>query len=229
MITSEMKQKFGTIVPYSGAVYIGRLNLSHPQVIEMANEVLRLFLNAPPAHFIGTFLYFYHVAPDQENPITVSAFDDTIATHPGQGRLLASYMRGDSSIDAIMIPLHEKDIEVQALKKVSNNFKYFNETVYNYDNQNHHGISTKNFELYFYPTDVRLSYEKEKDKLLYEKLDSYLPVLWKFKDRPNIQLGKGKVKTVVKCKTPKGFYESVAHLSLGHFKNSNNYSIKYKQ
>jgi len=228
MITEEMKQRFGIGIPYHKAVYAGELDLSHPQVIEMAERVLGLFLNSPPAHFIGTFLYFYHVAPNQENPITVSAFDQDIATHPGQGRLLASYMRGDASIDAILVPLHEKDIEIKTLKHVAENFKTYSETVYQYDNQNHHGISTKSFELYFYPTDVRLSYEAEKDKLLYKTLDSYLPICWKFKDRPNMQLGEGKAKTVVKCKNPKGFYESVAHLSLGHFTNSTNYGIKYK-
>src|SRR6056297_2768115 len=183
MITEEMKQKFGTGVPYSGAVYTGELDLSCPQVIEMTERVLGLFLNSPPAHFIGTFLYFYHVAPNQENPITVSAFDQDIATHPGQGRLLASYMRGDASIDAILVPLHEKDIEIKTLKHIAENFRTYSETVYQYDNQNHHGISTKSFELYFYPTDVRLSYEAEKDKLLYKTLDPYLPVYWKFKDK----------------------------------------------
>lgn len=228
MITEEMRQKFGTIEPYNGAGYYGQLDLSNKLVQSMVEEVFELFLNAPPAHFISTFLYFYHIAPDQENPITVSAFEDTIATHPGQGRLLASYLKGDKKINAILIPLNETAQEIETLRSVTQNFSPLSETVYKYHNQNHHGISTKNFELYFYPTNVRLAYEKEKDTLLFSKINHCLPLLWKFKNRANIKLGEGKVKTVIKCKNPRGFFESVAHLTLGHFTNSKNYEINYK-
>ena len=225
MITQEMRQKFGTIKPYQGSVHTGLLDLTHPKVKQMADRVLELFLNSPPEHFIGTFLYFYHIAPQQENPITVSAFEDTIATHPGQGRLIASYLRNENTIEALFIKLNNLDQERKLLESIALDYTSYQGNVYEYDNQNHHGISTKNFELYFYPTDVRLDYEKQKDQLMYNSLEESLPILWKFKSRENIKLGEGKTKTIVKCKNPRGFFESVAHLALGDFKNSKNYGI----
>lgn len=228
MITEEMRNKFGTIQEHKGSVFSGKLDLNNPRVVEMAEKAFGLFLNSPPAHFIGTFLYFYHVAPEQENPITISAYEERIDAHPGQGRLIASCLRGDTHINSIFIPLNEQPLEVETLKSIAKDFVVHPETVYDYDNQNHHGTSTKEFELYFYPTDVRLSYEKDKDKLLYTLLGKHLPITWKFKDRDPIKLGEGSTKTVVKCKNPRGFFESVARLGLGHFKDSMNYGIKHK-
>ena len=225
MITQEMRQKFGTIKPYDGDVFQGKLDLSNPKVLEMSKEVLDLYLNGNPSYFISTFLYFYHIAPQQENPVTINAFEDTINIHPGQGRLVASYFRGDKTIDAIFVPVNKTAEEIETLKSVTQNFTPATETIYSYNNQNHHGLSTKSFEMYFYPTDIRLAHEKEKDTLLFSKINHHLPVLWKFKSRENIKLGEGKAKTIVKCKNSRGFFESVAYLALGHFKDSKNYGI----
>ena len=65
------KETKGTIQTYTKVSYSGDLDLSHGRVIGMAKYAAELFLNSPVQHFVSTFLYFYHVAPKLENPVTV--------------------------------------------------------------------------------------------------------------------------------------------------------------
>ena len=215
----------GTINRYNKKTYIGDLDLSHGRVIGMANHVMELFLNAPPKHFIGTFLYFYHIAPKQENPITISAWGDSITTHPGQGRLLGSYFRKDKTIKSLLVPLHETQEEIDVLDSVTFNMKSSRIKVFEYDNQNHHGISTKEFEKYFHPTSVRLDYEEEKDNLVEDLLGKLGTIGWKFTNRDAIRLGDKRPKINIECKDAEGFYHSVFFLAFNHFKESEKFKI----
>jgi len=218
----------GTILPYNNTVvFDGKLKYNHGRVIGMTEYVMELFLNAPPLHFIGTLLYFYHHEPELENPITISANGDSITTHPGQGRLLASYFRGHSTVKSLLIPLHETQEEIDLLYDVATDITPTKYQVFEYDNQNHHGISTKEFEDYFWPTDIRLAYEEEKEKLLKELILSKGRVIWTFPNRESIQVGKKKHGSItVVCNSAEGFYHSLFYLAYGHFKHSKTFSIK---
>jgi hypothetical protein len=217
----------GTIIPYEKTVYIGDLKYDHGRVKGMTEHVMELFLNAPPWHFIGTLMYFYHYQPDLENPITVSAYGDSVTTHPGQGRLLSCYFRGHETIKSLLIPLHETQDERDLLFNVAKNVTPYSKQTYQYDNQNHHGISTKEFEDYFYPTDVRLDYEDKKEELLNKYIYPKGRFTWTFNDRKSITLGKKKFSsTIIECKTAEGFYHSLFYIAYGHFKKSKLFSIR---
>lgn len=218
----------GTIIPYDKTVYLGDLDYNNGYVKGMTEYVMKLFLNAPPNHFIGTLLYFYHYEPELENPITVSAYGETITTHPGQGRLLSCYFRGHETIKSLLVPLNDTAEEKQFLhtvaKNVEENSVY---KIFEYDNQNHHGISTEEFKEYFYPTDVRLSYESDKDSLLKDLIRTHGRIVWHFSNRESIEVGKQKFGNVsINCKTEEGFYHSLFYLAFGHFKKSKTYSLE---
>lgn len=216
----------GTIIPYNKTVYIGDLDYNNGYVKGMTEHVMKLFLNAPAEHFIGTLLYFYHFEPELENPITISAYEDSITTHPGQGRLLSSYFKGHSTIKSLLVPLHETQKEKDFLHYVAKNVILYNNEVFQYDNQNHHGISTKQFEDYFYPTDIRLEYESLKDSLVKEKILTKGRTIWKFPNRDPIQVGKKKFgTTIVSCVNPEGFYHSLFNIAYGHFKKSKLFTL----
>ena len=215
------------IIPYEKTVYDGDLDYTHGRVQGMTEHVMDLFLNAPPMHFIGTLLYFYHYEPELENPITVCAYGDSVTTHPGQGRLLSCYFRGHKTIKSLLIPLHETQEERDLLFNVAKNVIPSTRKVFQYDNQNHHGISTKEFENYFYPTDIRLDYEAQKDELLKDLVLSKGRTTWLFPNRHTITVGKKKFgTTIVKCKSAEGFYHSLFYIAYGHFKKSKTYTIK---
>lgn len=215
----------GTIKRYKKKAFFGELDLTHGRVIGMAEHVMDLFLNAPPNHFIGTFLYFYHVAPEQENPITISAWGNSITTHPGQGRLLGSYFRNDKTIKSLLVPLHETQEEIDILDSVSNNMHIYKEKTFEYDNQNHHGISTKEFKKYFHPTKVRLDYEEEKDNLVKNLLSTLGTINWQFPNRKSIRLGDKRPNITVQCEDAEGFYHSVFFLAFDHYKGSKKFKV----
>lgn len=219
------KETKGTIQTYRRATYSGDLDLSHGRVIGMAKYAAELFLDSPVQHFVSTFLYFYHVAPKLENPVTVSAWGDSITVHPGQGRLLASYFRKDKTIPALLIPLHQSSIEDQLLNDVSYNMKPFNKKVYTYKSAYHDGVSTSAFKKYFHPTETRLEYENEKINLLSNLVtDVHGTIEWRFKDRNSLKLGSSKSDVIIECDA-EGFYESVAHLAFNDFNESNKFKI----
>jgi len=219
------KKLKGAINPYKLKTYSGNLDMSHGRVIGMAQHAAKLFLDSPVSHFVSTFLYFYHVAPKLENPITVCAWRDSITAHPGQGRLLASYFRKDKTIPALLIPLHQLPIEVELLDNVSHNMKPFDRKVYIYKNSNHDGISTDAFKKYFYPTRHRLDYENEKNMLLNSLLtDVHGTIKWKFTDRDAIKLGDGKPDVNIACDV-EGFYQSVVNLAFNHYNKSEKFKI----
>jgi len=215
----------GTIKLYKKKAFFGELDLTHGRVIGMAEHVMDLFLNAPPNHFIGTFLYFYHVAPEQENPITISAWGNSITTHPGQGRLLGSYFRKDKTITSLLVPLHQTQEEIDILDSVSFNMSPVSEKIFEYDNQNHHGISTEQFKRYFHPTSVRLDYEAEKDSLVETLLTTNGTIGWTFPNRDSIRLGDKRPKINIQCEDAEGFYHSVFYLAFNHFKESKKFKI----
>lgn len=223
----------GTIVGYDKTVYIGDLDYSHGRVKGMTEYVMGLFLNAPAKHFIGTLLYFYHYQPELENPITVCAYGNSITTHPGQGRLLSCYFREHKTIRSLLIPLgHNEAQEEKILRQVAPNLVPNTEhEIFEFDNDNHHGISTGDFADYFHPTDIRLQYEDDKGKLLKELILSKGKIIWTFKDRDSITVGKkqvGKPATLIECKNAEGFYHSLFYLAYGHFKKSKTYNIVQK-
>ena len=228
----------GTIIGYDKKVYIGDLDYSHGRVKGMTEYVMDLFLNAPPKHFIGTLLYFYHYQPELENPITVCAYGDSITTHPGQGRLLSCYFRKHKTIKSLLVPLgnqSEQDetdrqiLEETLLREVAPNLVPNTEhEIFEYDNANHHGISTGDFADYFHPTDIRLQYEDDKNKLLKKLILSKGRIVWSFTDRDRITVGKKQVGTpaiVIECTCAEGFYHSLFYLAYGHFKKSKLFSI----
>ena len=219
------KETKGTIQTYRRATYSGDLDLSHGRVIGMAKYAAELFLDSPVQHFVSTFLYFYHVAPKLENPVTVSAWGDSITVHPGQGRLLASYFRKDKTIPALLIPLHQSSIEDQLLNDVSYNMKQFNKKVYTYKSAYHDGISTAAFKKYFYPTQHRLDYEDEKLSLLSKLVtDVHGTIKWQFTDRDAIKLGDGRPDVNIACDA-EGFYQSVVNLAFNHYDKSEKFKI----
>ena len=220
----------GTIVGYDKTVYIGDLDYSHGRVKGMTEYVMGLFLNAPPEHFIGTLLYFYHHEPELDNPITVCAYGDSITTHPGQGRLLSCYFRKHKTIKALLVPLGMPEMDAKEnvlLHDVANNVTSNTEfEIFEYNNDNHHGISTGDFADYFHPTDIRLEFEKEKKKLVKDLILSKGKTIWKFPDRDQITVGKkGAGTTVVECTNAEGFYHSLFNIAYGHFSKSKLFSI----
>lgn len=221
--------KNSTIEPYNKGHFVGKLDFSHGRVRGVAEYCMKLFIDAPSPHFMSTFIYFYLKNPQQENPVTCCAFGPTLTVHPGQGRIIAAYLRGDASIDALLIPLNSTQEEIDFLHSVAIKVKKNKEIVYSYINQNHTGISTKHFKNYFYPTDVRLDYEAEKQELLDQHLASFYPIEFVFNDRDTITVGVDKVdnkrKTQVLCKNPQGLFEFIAYCADGKFKKSENYKI----
>lgn len=218
--------KTSKIKSYKGPVYIGDLDFSNGWVRGVTEYCMELFVGAPVPHFMSTFVYFYLDNEQQENPVTCSAFGRTLSVHPGQGRVIAAYLRGDSTIQSLLIPLNFTQEETSFLHEVSLNTKEFEESVFSYKNQNHVGISTRKFEDYFYPTDVRLEYEKRKQEILDEKLNDYYPIEFMFNDRETIRVGKGKkTRTQVFCKNPQGLFEFLAYCADGKFANSENYKL----
>jgi len=216
----------GTIIPYNKIIYIGDLDYSNGWVKGMTEHVMELFLDAPPMHFIGTLLYFYHYEPKLENPITVCAYGDSITTHPGQGRLLSNYFKNHKTIESLLIPLHETKQEKDFLHNVAKNVVAYKDQAFEYDNQNHHGISTKQFEDYFYPTNIRLDYEADKDLLLEDLILSKGRTTWKFPNRKSITIGKKKHGSrLIECKNAEGFYHSLFYIAYGHYKKSKQYKI----
>lgn len=217
----------GTIIPYEKTVYVGDLDYSNGWVKGMTEYVMKLFLNAPPHHFIGTLLYFYHYEPELENPITVSAYGETITTHPGQGRLLSCYFRGHPTIKSLLVPLNDTMQERKFLHTVAHNVEgngWYK--IFQYDNQNHHGISTEEFKDYFYPTDIRLEYEDQKNKLVKDLILSKGKFIWKFPDREAISIGKKSIGTTyISCNSAEGFYHSLFYIAYGHFKKSKTFKI----
>lgn len=228
MIPQEILEN-SRIIPYTDPVFYGDLDYSHGRVVGVSEYCMELFINAPVPHFMSTFIFFYLKNPLQENPVTCSAFGETLSVHPGQGRLIASYLRGDGSIKALLVPLNSTEEEIKFLHQVAKNVTTFNQGVFSYKNQNHTGISTKKFEDYFYPTDVRLNYEDEKQKLLDAHLKKYYPVEFFFENRKSIIVGidkhRKKVKTKVWCKNPQGLFEFIAYCADGKFSDSKNYII----
>lgn len=216
-----------TIEPYNDVNFVGKLDFSHGRVKGVAEYCMKLFIDAPSPHFMSTFIYFYLKNPQQENPITCCAFGPTLTVHPGQGRIIAAYLRGDASIDALLVPLNRTQEEIDFLHEVATNVKINSNPIYSYKNQNHTGISTKHFENYFYPTDVRLDYEAEKQKLLDKHLNNLYPIEFMFNDRESISVGMNKKKksTQVFCKNPQGLFEFIAYCADGKFKKSENYKI----
>lgn len=229
MSTSEEIIKSSTIEPYKGLVYSGTLNFSHPRVKGVAEYCMKLFIDAPVPHFMSTFMYFYLKRPRQENPVTCSAYGNTLNVHPGQGRVISAYLRGDKDIDALLIPLNNTQEETDLLFEVSSSMNAYKDTVYSYKNQNHTGISTKKFEYYFNPTAVRIHYEQEKQALLDQKLKKKYPIEFMFNDRKSIVVGKTKknrlIETRVFCKNPQGLFEYLAFCGDGKFSDSENYKI----
>ena len=213
------------IKTYQLKTYSGDLDMSHGRVVGMAQHAAKLFLNSPVQHFVSTFLYFYHVAPKLENPVTVSAWRDSITVHPGQGRLLASYFRKDKTIPALLIPLHQSPVEVELLDSVSHKMKPFDKKVYVYKNKNHDGISTAAFKKYFYPTQHRLDYEEHKLSLLSNLItDVHGTIKWKFTDRDAIKLGDGRPDVNIACDA-EGFYQSVVNLAFNHYDKSEKFKV----
>ena len=213
------------IKTYQLKTYSGDLDMSHGRVVGMAQHAAKLFLNSPVTHFISTFLYFYHVAPELENPVTVSAWRDSITVHPGQGRLLASYFRKDKTIPALLIPLHQSPVEVELLDSVSHEMKPFDKKVYVYKNKNHDGVSTSAFRKYFYPTQHRLDYEEHKLSLLSNLItDVHGTIKWKFTDRDAIKLGDGKPDVNIACDA-EGFYQSVVNLAFNDYNKSEKFKV----
>lgn len=217
------------ILPYTDQVFYGELDFAHGRVVGVSEYCMELFIGAPVPHFMSTFIYFYLNNPKQENPVTCSAFGPTLSVHPGQGRLIAAYLRGDASIDALLIPLNSEPEEIEFLHTVANNVKPFIGEVFSYKNQNHTGISTRHFENYFYPTDIRLNYEDEKQKLLDKHLADFYPVEFMFNDRKSIVVGQDKghkkIKTKVMCQNPQGLFEFIANCADGKFATSKNYIL----
>lgn len=216
-----------TIEPYTDVVYVGDLDFSHGRVKGVTEYCMELFLSAPVPHFMSTFIYFYLNNPEQENPLTCSAFGPTLSVHPGQGRLIAAYLRGDKSIKSLLIPLNSTPEEIDFLHEVAKNVTIFNDEVLCYKNDNHTGISTKHFENYFYPTEIRLDYEDKKHKLLNKKLKHLYPIEFMFNNRKSLILGNDvkKIKTKVRCNNPQGLYEFIAFNADGKFKDSKNYKV----
>ena len=213
------------IKTYQLKTYSGDLDMSHGRVVGMAQHAAKLFLNSPVTHFISTFLYFYHVAPKLENPVTVSAWRDSITVHPGQGRLLASYFRKDKTIPALLIPLHQSPVEVELLDSVSHKMKPFDKKVFVYKNKNHDGVSTAAFKKYFYPTQHRLDYEEHKLSLLSNLItDVHGTIKWKFTDRDAIKLGDGRPDVNIACDA-EGFYQSVVNLAFNHYDKSEKFKV----
>lgn len=217
-----------SIESYTDPVYVGNLDYSHGRVIGVTEYCMKLFLSAPVPHFMSTFIYFYLTNPGQENPVTCSAYGRTLSVHPGQGRLIAAYLRGDKTIESLLIPLNNEQEEIDFLHEVALNVREFDKEVYSYKNQNHTGISTKHFENYFYPTDIRLEYEDAKQSLLDKKLKRLYPIEFMFNDRKSIVVGTDKlkkIKTKVFCNNPQGLYEFIAYHADGKFADSENYRI----
>ena len=213
------------IKAYQLKTYSGDLDMSHGRVVGMAQHAAKLFLNSPVTHFISTFLYFYHVAPKLENPVTVSAWRDSITVHPGQGRLLASYFRKDKTIPALLLPLHQSPVEVELLDSVSHKMKPFDKKVFVYKNKNHDGVSTAAFKKYFYPTQHRLDYEEHKLSLLSNLItDVHGTIKWKFTDRDAIKLGDGRPDVNIACDA-EGFYQSVVNLAFNHYDKSEKFKV----
>lgn len=229
MSTSKEIIKNSTIEPYKGLVYLGKLNFSHPRVKGVAEYCMQLFIDAPVPHFMSTFMYFYLRNPEQENPVTCCANEKTITVHPGQGRVIAAFLRGDEDIEALLIPLNNTKEEINFLEEVSLSMLPYKESVLSYKNQNHTGISTQHFKNYFFPTDIRIKYEKEKQDLLDEKLKKKYPIEFMFNDRNSIIVGKTKKKRLIEtrvfCKNPQGLFEYLAFCGDGKFSNSENYKI----
>jgi len=221
--------KNSTIEPYNDINFVGKLDFSHGRVKGVAEYCMKLFIDAPSPHFMSTFIYFYLKNPQQENPVTCCAFGPTLTVHPGQGRIIAAYLRGDASIDSLLIPLNSTEEEIDFLHSVADDVKINRKTIYSYRNQNHTGISTKHFENYFYPTDIRLGYEAEKQELLDRHLESLYPIEFIFNDRSPITVGADNVdhkrKSQVFCKNPQGLFEFIAYCADGKFNQSENYKI----
>jgi hypothetical protein len=220
--------KNSTITPYKDVTFVGKLDLSHGRVIDVAEYCMKLFLDAPSPHFMSTFIYFYLKNPLQENPVTCSAYGPTLSIHPGQGRIIAAYLRGDETIDALLIPLNNTQEEIDFLHRIATGISVNTETIYSYKNQNHTGISTERFEEYFYPTDARLDYEEEKQQLLDQHLINYYPIEFMFNDRSSIKVGNKdlkETKTQIFCNNPQGLFEFIAHCADRKFVESKNYRI----
>lgn len=225
MIPKEILQS-SSIKPYTEIAFVGELDFANGYVVGVTEYCMKLFLDAPSPHFMSTFIFFYLQNIEQENPVTCSAFSRTLSVHPGQGRVIAGYLRGDKTINALLLPLNTTQEEIDFLKEISFNFAEFNEEVFKYKNINHTGISTKHFRNYFYPTDIRLDYEAKKQALLDEKLGHLYPVKFKFDFRDSIFLGGDKdIKTTVHCANPQGLFEFLAFNADGKFAQSENYKV----
>lgn len=229
MITNEMRREWGEKQPYNGMAFEGDLDFGHGRVVGVAEYCMKLFIDAPVPHFMSTFMFFYMKKVEQENPVTCSAYGKTLTVHPGQGRVIASYLRGDERINSLLLPLNNTKEEIDFLYEVASNVKPFDDVIFSYQSNNHTGVSTKHFENYYYPTTIRLAYEKEKQELLDEKLMDKYPVEFMFNDRASIKVGQTKgyepTKTKVFCKNPQGLFEYLAFCADGKFANSGNYKI----
>ena len=224
----ETKLAEQEIQEYNKISYLGKLNFSDENVKKVAQKCMKLFINAPVPHFMSTFIYFYKDMEYQENPVTCSAFKEEITVHPGQGRLIASYVRGSKFIEALLVPLHETDEEIKFLRTISSKMSRNYEQLYHYHSSNHIGISTVRFKEYFYPTKTRLRYEREKQKLLDKHLNQFYPLQFLFSDHKPIIVGKGYDKrlTQVFCKNPQGVFDFIADASDKKLFRSINYEVK---
>ena len=216
------------IVPHTGLAFYGDMQYNHGRVKGVTEYCMELFLRAPVPHFMSTFIFFYLKNPLQENPVTCSAYGRTLSVHPGQGRLIASYLQGKKSIKTLLIPLHDTDEEIEFLHEIATNVKKYKRPVYAYENQNHKGISTAKFRDYFYPTPIRLKYEQAKQTILDEKLQDLYPIEFLFHNRESIVVGRKeneKIKTRIMCNNPQGLFEFIAFRADGKYKKSDNYKI----
>jgi len=98
--------------------------------------------------------------------------------------------------------------------------------IFEFDNDNHHGISTGDFADYFHPTDIRLEFEKQKKILVKDLILSKGKTIWRFPDRNQITVGKkGAGTNVVECTNAEGFYHSLFYIAYGHYAKSKLFSI----
>lgn len=216
----------GKIKEYKGPSLVGKLDFSNADVIESVKNSMERFVDAPSPHFISTFVYFYCQAEQQENPITATIFGEAMDIHPGQGRYIASFLRGDTGIDCIFVSYHDELTELDVVKDRCFTIKKNKTPLFFYNSQNHIGISTEHFKDYYLPTDKRLDYEKKKQELLDNLLQNFYPIKFEFDYRSNVFCGgNDNFKTVVKCKNACGLFESVKQMITGITVESKNFKI----
>ena len=216
----------GKISRYKGPSLVGKLNFSNPAVIESVNNSMERFVDAPSPHFISTFVYFYCQAELQENPITATVFGKAVDIHPGQGRYIASFLRGDEGIDCVFVSYHDDAKELDYIKDLCFSVKKNKQKLFFYNSQNHIGISTEHFKDYYLPTDKRLDYESKKQELLDNLLKDYYPIKFKFDYREDVVCGgDSNFKTVVECKNARGLFESVKQMITNTTVESNNFKL----